>query len=183
MRVWDVTSGEAVKTLLGHSNSVTDIALTPDGRFAISASGDATLKVWDLATGEVVQTLSGHDVIINSVTISPNGDYVVSSSGDGKLIVWDTGTWEQISTLVGHRAAVYDVATTRDGRFIVSASVDETLRIWDYTGRPVAVFRGEGGMWSCACASDGRTFLAGDRSGGVHFLYLELGVTLITGSG
>lgn len=175
VRVWDLASGEAIKTLLGRCGYVTDIAVTADSRFAISALGDATLKVWDLATGTVVATLVGHETIVNSVTTNSNGDYAVSSSGDGKLIVWDTGTWKPISILVGHQAAVYDVATTLDGSFVVSASVDETLRVWNYrTGQQVAVFRGEGGIQSCACAPDGRTFLAGDRSGGVHFLYLEL---------
>ena len=34
--------------------------MTPDGRYAISASIDNTLKVWDWATGELVRTLEGH---------------------------------------------------------------------------------------------------------------------------
>ena len=32
----------------------------PDGRRAVSASYDGTLKVWDVATGKCVATLEGH---------------------------------------------------------------------------------------------------------------------------
>ena len=36
------------------------MAVTPDGRRAVSASDDSTLKVWDLASGRELHTLSGH---------------------------------------------------------------------------------------------------------------------------
>ena len=37
------------------------VAVTPDGRQAVSASDDRTLKVWDLASGAELRTLAGHD--------------------------------------------------------------------------------------------------------------------------
>ena len=36
------------------------VAVTPDGRHAVSASEDQTLKVWDLASGAELRTLAGH---------------------------------------------------------------------------------------------------------------------------
>ena len=36
------------------------MALSADGRRAVSASYDNTLKVWDLETGEELRTLAGH---------------------------------------------------------------------------------------------------------------------------
>jgi WD40 repeat protein len=50
-----------VRTLEGHADGVTGVALTADGRFAVFASDDKTLKVWDLGTGKAVRTLEGHD--------------------------------------------------------------------------------------------------------------------------
>jgi len=49
-----------VRTLGGHAGGVMCVAVTPDGRLAVSASKDKTLKVWDLDTGQVVRTLKGH---------------------------------------------------------------------------------------------------------------------------
>ena len=44
-------------TLTGHNDSVDACALTPDGRFALSASFDRTLKLWDPWSGRCLQTL------------------------------------------------------------------------------------------------------------------------------
>ena len=49
-----------MRTLSGHTGAVQAVAVTPDGRQAVSGSGDNTLRVWDLASGETVRTLSGH---------------------------------------------------------------------------------------------------------------------------
>jgi WD40 repeat protein len=40
-----------VATLQGHTSWVAAVAVTPDGRRAISVSADKTLKVWELQSG------------------------------------------------------------------------------------------------------------------------------------
>jgi hypothetical protein len=52
--------GPLIRTLQGHSYAVNSVCVTPDGRQAVSASDDNTLKVWDLQTGEELRTLQGH---------------------------------------------------------------------------------------------------------------------------
>ena len=44
-------NGRELRTLSGHSERVRDVALSEDGRRAVSASDDKTLKVWDLESG------------------------------------------------------------------------------------------------------------------------------------
>ena len=56
--MWDLESGRELRTLEGHSDWVTGVAVTPDGKRAVSASEDNTLKVWDLETGEVLATFT-----------------------------------------------------------------------------------------------------------------------------
>jgi WD40 repeat protein len=48
LKVWDLETGRALRTLEGHSNWVRGVAVTSDGQRAVSASYDHTLKVWDL---------------------------------------------------------------------------------------------------------------------------------------
>jgi nucleoside phosphorylase len=52
-------SGSEIRTLLGHRGSVYACTVLPDGRRALSASLDETLKLWDLHSGECLQTLYG----------------------------------------------------------------------------------------------------------------------------
>jgi len=56
--VWDVESGRELRTLAGHTGSVMGVAVSGDGRRAISASDDQTLKVWDVESGKVVSTFT-----------------------------------------------------------------------------------------------------------------------------
>jgi WD40 repeat protein len=52
-------------------------------------------------------------------------------------------------------------------------SYDCTLRVWDLeSGEEIMVFSGESHMFRCAFAPDGRTIIAGDELGRVHFLRL-----------
>jgi WD40 repeat protein len=42
----------------GHRDEVWDVAMTADGRRAVSASGDSTVKVWDLESGRCITTFT-----------------------------------------------------------------------------------------------------------------------------
>jgi WD40 repeat protein len=44
-----VGAGQETRTFVGHSSTVLSVAASPDGRFALSGSGDNTLKLWDLS--------------------------------------------------------------------------------------------------------------------------------------
>ena len=55
-KLWDLQSGRALRTLEGHSGSVSGVAVSPDGKRAASASYDKTLRVWDLETGLTLAT-------------------------------------------------------------------------------------------------------------------------------
>jgi WD40 repeat protein len=56
LKVWEVQSGREVRTLAGHSDWVRGVALSADGKRAVSASRDNTLKVWDVESGACIAT-------------------------------------------------------------------------------------------------------------------------------
>ncbi|HEX8106456.1 MAG TPA: hypothetical protein VF516_01960 [Kofleriaceae bacterium] len=82
-----------VRSLEGHTHAVMACAPTPDGRHAVSASSDHTLKVWELASGRPVATLQGHTDRVTACAVTPDGRHVVSASDDHTLKVWDLGTY------------------------------------------------------------------------------------------
>ncbi len=91
-------------TLTGHSDSVNAVAITPDGKQAVSASRDKTLKLWDLATGHEVPTLTGHSSWVYAVAITPDGKQAVSASWDKTLKLWDLATGEVVASFSGDSA-------------------------------------------------------------------------------
>ncbi|HYU33121.1 MAG TPA: TIR domain-containing protein [Thermoanaerobaculia bacterium] len=55
------------RKLIGHTNWVRSVAVSPDGTWAASGSDDKTVKIWDLETGKCRTTLKGHTQGVNSV--------------------------------------------------------------------------------------------------------------------
>src|SRR5207237_1343207 len=49
VQVWDLATGQLERTLRGHADQVNAVAVTPDGKTAVSASDDQTLQVWDIS--------------------------------------------------------------------------------------------------------------------------------------
>ena len=78
------------------------VALSGDGKTAVSGSDDKTLKVWDVATGKELRTLEGHGGWVNAVALSGDGRTAVSGSSDKTLKVWDVATGKELRTLEGH---------------------------------------------------------------------------------
>ena len=42
-----------MRTFQGHADLVTSVFLSADGRWALSASSDATLRLWEVSTGRL----------------------------------------------------------------------------------------------------------------------------------
>ena len=163
-----------LRTLEGHKGAVAAVAVTPDGKLAVSAGSDGTLIVWEVASGRKLRTLTGHTNWVNAVAVTPDGQRAVSASWDQTLKVWDLGSGRELRTLTGHTNWVRAVAVTPDGQRAVSASEDKTLKVWDLeTGAVLATFTCDSGAYCCAFSAALKMVVAGDADGHVHFLRLE----------
>ena len=76
------------------------MALTADGKRAVSASYDRTLKVWDLESGRELHTLKGHTDQVTSVAVTADGKRAISACWDSTLKIWDLKDGRELSTLV-----------------------------------------------------------------------------------
>ena len=148
-----------------HTASVTSVAFSPDGCYALSGLSDNTLRLWDVSNGRELRSIYGHTGKITSVAFSPNGRYAISGSGDKTIILWEIHTGKNIRSFSGHDGVVTSVAFSLDGFYILSGSNDKTLKLWNMpTGINVRTFSGHT-AWvvSVAFSPDGRHALSGSR--------------------
>lgn len=92
--VWQLTRDEQYgfpkKILHGHNHFVSDVTVSSDGQFALSASWDKTLRLWDLSTGTTARRFVGHTGDVLSVSFSADNRQIVSGSRDRTIKLWNT---------------------------------------------------------------------------------------------
>ncbi|OQB40205.1 MAG: WD domain, G-beta repeat [Candidatus Latescibacteria bacterium ADurb.Bin168] len=135
INVWRMPDGALLRTLtLPSQSQVNGLAVTPDGRSVISASGypDIAVRIWRLSDGFLLRTLTGHALSVTSVAVSPDGGTIVSGGGDysSNLKVWRLSDGAPLTRLDGHTMGVRCVVVSTDGRTIFSGSSDETIKMW-----------------------------------------------------
>ncbi|BAY98624.1 WD-40 repeat protein [Tolypothrix tenuis PCC 7101] len=174
LNVWNIKTKKKLFTLKGHTNRVTSIAISPNGKYLISGSVDKTLKVWNLKTGKELFTLKGHNDRVTSVAVTADGQQVISASKDKTLKIWDLEKRLELFTLIDNKFAD-TVVVTPNGKQVISGSwLDNIIKVWDLESKKViASFSGDSELLCCTIVSDGVTIIVGEKSGRLHFLRLE----------
>ncbi len=155
-----------VHTLIGHFNSVSTVAISPDGKCLASGSFDDTIKLWNLETGELLHTLTKHLQPVLAIAFSPDGQTLISGSVDDTIKLWNLDTGEMIGTIGEHSGSVTSIADSLaispDGQAIASGSDDHTIKLWQLsTGELLNTFRHPRGVNTVAISPDGQTLVSG----------------------
>jgi len=130
VRIWDVLLGKCLRSLTGHTMSVTCLRWGGSG-LVYSASQDRTIKVWRPDDGALCRTLQGHGHWVNVLAL--NTDYVIRTGAfepsKAKIVHDDT-------VIPGETAAKMalkrynEVVAVAGEEVLVSGSDDFTLFLW-----------------------------------------------------
>lgn len=162
---------DLVRTLSGHSDRVTALAFSPDGRVLASGSGngfpyqaskDGSIVLWDVGTGQMLHRLAGSSDTVRGLAFSQDGRRMASigmsrdnrrwgrAGVGGTMKLWDVGAGTLIHDFdspipVGQpwRFDVgFGVVFCRQDRYLLSAHVDSQIRLWDTNGTEIRSLKG-----------------------------------------
>jgi WD40 repeat protein len=129
VRVWE-REGKPTAVVTTYGRGVWAVAVSADGRRAVSGGAGGVVRVWDLASGALLHTLVGHDGFVAAVAVSADGSRAVSGGGDGTVRVWNLDLGELMYTLAGNTGEVRAVAVSADGSRAIFGS-GEVMEEWD----------------------------------------------------
>lgn len=141
VKIFDVATGEFVKSFEGHTHHVLDVAWKADESTIVSAGADNVIKVWNIETGEQKRTISGYSKQVTSISFLGLGDNIVSGGGDKTVRMHTTSNGKNYRNLGGSTDYVYSVAGSRDEALVIAGGEDGILRVWDAkTGKLLSSF-------------------------------------------
>jgi WD40 repeat protein len=116
IKIWDLATGNVMRTLYGHTSNVNALAVSADGELLASGSGDVSdkrdlwtftqggvvggaadnsVRIWGVRTGRELQVLRGHELPVGAVAFSNDGHTLTSVSGDA-VKVWDVAAGSEL---------------------------------------------------------------------------------------
>jgi WD40 repeat protein len=146
-RLWDPGTTPELKRLGIHSaacakppnrppscpqpSAVNTVSVSPDGRFALSAGDDGTVRVWPLGGGRARTLQLGGRV--TTASWSHDGKSILAASDNGTARVWRASDGRVVSTLL-HGAPIRAAAFSPDDERVVTAGDDGIARLWKTVG-------------------------------------------------
>jgi len=116
IKLWDFGKDNdgtftAVKTLVGHDNTVSCVTFDMAGEVLFSCSRDKTIKMWEVESGHCKKTFTGgHTDWIRVVQLSPDQTLMASAGMDQTICIWDLKTGNCLTTLRDHDHVIETIA-------------------------------------------------------------------------
>ncbi|HZY89019.1 MAG TPA: sigma-70 family RNA polymerase sigma factor [Gemmataceae bacterium] len=163
VRLWEVATGKELRRL-PHAESVTGVALSPDGKLLASGTWKDAVHLWDAATGKHLHKLEGHRERVFTVAFSPDGKALASAGWEDKTVrLWDVNTGKEVRRLGTQQTEWHVVTFAPDGKTLAGGGKDGVIYQWDVaTGREARRFVGNPGFVSALdFSADGRLLASG----------------------
>ena len=171
--------------LRGHDEALTDVALSPDGKRAVTASSDGTARIWDAETGRTFAVLRGHKYRVSKIAFSRDGTTVATGSDDETVRLWDVASGQPRLPVIQAAGEITGIAFCGTCDRLLTAARDGKVIVWDARdGKSVRILEGhEGPVLVSALSSDGKLALTASNDGPARLWDIDSGRTPVLLSG
>ncbi|KAG0705636.1 hypothetical protein DFH29DRAFT_996722 [Suillus ampliporus] len=125
-----IPSTAPLRAFKDHTDPISAVAVSPDRRRMVTASGDRTLCLWDLKTGVALKKMEGHRDKVWALAVSRDGQFIVSGDESGELIAWHGETGEPLTQPIkAHSSYILSLDFSPDGTVLATGSFDGTAKL------------------------------------------------------
>lgn len=174
IRVWDVRTGELVRTLQAGSGQFQTIEFSPVSGLLASGSTDGFVRLWNPRLDARLAAEVKHGPSVKRIRFSPNGKLLVSCGDHGGLRVWSARDLSAVDQFPGGQS-IEDVRFLPYGEWLIAAVNNGQLRLWNVGDRQPTPPRSiPETVQAMAVSDDGNLLVAGDYHGGLSIISLEV---------
>ena len=148
---------------LGHSEPVSAVSLSEDGRYLMTFGEDRYNVLWDAETGVELRRYGGNPCFPNAGLLLKSKDLFITAgrSCAGHIAVYQLSTGKQLAFIPAHNGNVKSLILSPDGKLLASTGDDGKVRLWSVgTWAPVRTFEREGPTLRATFSKDGSLLAA-----------------------
>lgn len=192
VRVWDAANADNPRLVEvadwirkpGDEQRVSDVVLSPDGRYAAVARSDE-VRILDTSNFRVLMKMDGFGSI-NSLSFSTDGRQLLAATY-GCVVTWDAATGEVVSSIRFREGDDLHAANfSPSGRLMVTADRDGDVQVWETAfGTLLGTYRtNTSTTWSARFSPDERLVaIAGTFDAAIKVWDLSTGEVRFVGKG
>ncbi|KAF7986202.1 hypothetical protein HWV62_38626 [Athelia sp. TMB] len=124
VRMWDMRTGQAHRTLMGHTAPVT--CLQFDEMYIVSGSLDKTVRIWDLRAGGSFETLK-YDHPVTGLQFDTRK--IVAATGENGIKVFNRTSMQHSTLSINGHTKPAERLRYMD-RYLVSGGRDSVVKVW-----------------------------------------------------
>jgi WD40 repeat protein len=89
---YDWSTPHETFTLSGHTDEITYVTYSEDGKQVLSLSRDSTARIWDVETGKISKVLKGHNGAVRVAVFLEDSLQIKTFADDYNIKIWDLKT-------------------------------------------------------------------------------------------
>jgi len=190
VRAWNLGNDAPPTIVAKHLERITDLGLSPDGRYLAAASTDGSMSLLTLNyddPGASSRTRRFHNSYIEHVEFSKNGKWLASASLDGYVRLWQFSGGvlpQEAIVLEGYSAdadrfPIESLVFTNDSRFLIATCADRSCTVWELDQMTqsrdgLILHKHTYALRHATVSSDDRYLAAGDEEGTICLWNLDV---------
>jgi WD40 repeat protein len=130
IKIWDLKSGECLKTLKGHSKTISSVLISSSGKYLISTDISNMIKIWSAENTTCLRTIKVYDEDITSIIISKDDNKILAVCNNHIIKIWDLKSGKFLKRIDKINPKNL-MRVSSDWKKIITINSENTIELWD----------------------------------------------------